>query len=289
MILITGGGTGGHLAIAKAFKEELIKKDIKPIYVGSTIGQDKQWFENDKDFSQKYFLASTGVVNKSGFAKIKAIFNMISQTFKAIKIIKENNIEKVICVGGFSSAPASFAAVILKKELFIHEQNSVVGKLNSILRPYAKEFFSSYDEESKVKDYPIKDIFFQKQRVREKIETIIFLGGSQGARNINNFAMTVAKKLDNMGIKIIHQTGQSDYQEVIAFYKKEAILADVFVFSKNLEEKITQADFAISRAGASTLWESCANGLPTLFVPYPYAAADHQYYNAKFLEEKELA
>jgi UDP-N-acetylglucosamine--N-acetylmuramyl-(pentapeptide) pyrophosphoryl-undecaprenol N-acetylglucosamine transferase len=214
---------------------------------------------------------------------------MISQTFKAIKIIKENNIEKVICVGGFSSAPASFAAVILKKELFIHEQNSVVGKLNSILRPYAKEFFSSYDEESKVKDYPIKDIFFQKQRVREKIETIIFLGGSQGARNINNFAMTVAKKLDNMGIKIIHQTGQSDYQEVIAFYKKEAILADVFVFSKNLEEKITQADFAISRAGASTLWESCANGLPTLFVPYPYAAADHQYYNAKFLEEKELA
>jgi UDP-N-acetylglucosamine--N-acetylmuramyl-(pentapeptide) pyrophosphoryl-undecaprenol N-acetylglucosamine transferase len=289
MILITGGGTGGHLVIAKAFKDELLKRDIKPIYVGSLSGQDKAWFGDDTDWEQKYFLDSKGVVNKKGFAKIKALINILTQSFKAIKIIKKHNIEKVICVGGFSSAPASIAAILLKKDLYIHEQNSVIGKLNSILKPYSKAFFSSYDENSIVKDYPVKNVFFDTQRVREKIDTIIFLGGSQGARNINNFALTVIKQLDNMGIKIIHQTGQEDYQHVISEYKKQAIIADVFIFSKNLEEKIAQADFAISRAGASTLWETCANGLPTLFVPYPYAAADHQYHNAKFLEEKELA
>jgi len=289
VILITGGGTGGHLVIAKAFKEELTIRGIKSIYIGSTQGQDKLWFENDKEFEKKYFLNSTGIVNKKGFAKIKAIFNMLSQIYKAYKILKQNKITKVICVGGFSSAPASIASILLKKDLYIHEQNSVIGKLNKTLRPYAKEFFSSYDEQSVISDYPVKEIFFKTKRVRKELKTIIFLGGSQGARNINNFALTIIKQLDDMNIKIIHQTGQESYQEVIAGYKKHAIMADVFVFSKNLEEKIAQADFAVSRAGASTLWELCANGLPALFIPYPYAASDHQYYNAKFLEDKKLA
>jgi UDP-N-acetylglucosamine--N-acetylmuramyl-(pentapeptide) pyrophosphoryl-undecaprenol N-acetylglucosamine transferase len=288
MILLTGGGTGGHLVIVKAFKEELAQRNINPIYIGSQKGQDKTWFKDDSDFEKVYFLDSTGVMDKKGFAKIKSLFSIFIQTLKAIKIIKKHNIEKVVSVGGFSSAPASIAAVILKKDLYIHEQNSVIGKINSILKPYTKQFFSSYEGDSLVKDYPIKDVFFDTQRVRTKINTVIFLGGSQGARSINTFALSVIKKLDEMGIKIIHQTGRDDYQDVIGEYKRLAIMADVFVFSKNLEEKIAQADFAISRSGASTLWELCANGVPTLFVPYPYASADHQYYNAKFITDKDM-
>lgn len=126
----------------------------------------------------------------------------------------------------------------------------------------------------------------KKAKIRKKLKTVIFLGGSQGAVAINDLAIQIAPVLKEKNIKIIHQTGKKDYERIKKFYEKNAINADVFDFSKNLVDKITKADFAISRAGASTLFELVANQIPTIFIPYPYAAGDHQYYNAKFLEEK---
>ena len=288
-IIITGGGTGGHLAIAKAIKEELNKRKIKPIFIGSINGQDKEWFENDKDFEEKYFLKSSGIMNKNFIGKIISFFNILKLSINCRKIFKKHNIEKIITVGGFSSAPASLTAILMKKNIYIHEQNSIIGKLNNLVKPYAKEFFSSYTKESKIQDYPIDDKFFETARIRKKIKTIIFLGGSQGASNLNNFAMYIAPKLEKMDIKVIHQTGKQDYHKILTFYKKINLNADVFIFSKDINKKMEEADLAISRAGASTLWELVANGLPTIFVPYPYAVGNHQYFNAKFLEDKDLA
>ena len=147
-----------------------------------------------------------------------------------------------------------------------------MGKLNKITSKYAKYLFSSYDSSCDIKDYPISQEFFQKARVRENIKTVIFLGGSQGARAINDFALEIASLLVKNNIKIIHQAGRLDFQRVQQKYKDLNIEADVFDFTTNLLEKMDQADFAISRAGASTLWELSAIGLPTLFIPYPYAA-----------------
>jgi len=287
-ILITGGGTGGHLTIAKAIKEELNKRGIKPIFVGSSNGQDKLWFEDDNGFNKKYFFSTGGVVNKGFLGKIKSLLNILSYSYKCKKIFKEENIDAVFSVGGYSAAPASIASVVFKKPLYIHEQNAIMGKLNSILQKYARAIFSSYFENSPVKDYPIRDIFFQNARVRDKIKTVIFLGGSQGATAINNFAKEVAPILNENGIKIIHQSGKRDYDSLKEFYEKSGIEVDLFAFSKELEDKIRKADFAISRSGASTMWELSASMIPALFIPYPYAAADHQYFNAKFLKDKGL-
>lgn len=102
-------------------------------------------------------------------------------------------------------------------------------------------------------------------------------------------ALNLAQILDKKGIRIIHQCGKKDYEKVKHFYKKQNIQADFFDFDKNLALKITKADLAISRAGASTLFELTANNLPAIYIPYPYAAGDHQYYNAKFLVDKNLA
>ncbi len=286
-IVITGGGTGGHLKIAKSIKTELNKRGIKPIFIGSTYGQDRAWFENDEGFSQKYFFDTKGVVNQGFLGKIKSLIKIYKASKDVKKIFKKEKILKVFSVGGYSSAPASFACIFSRKELFIHEQNAIIGKSNKFLKPFAKEFISSYFN-SKVKDYPIDEHFFQNARERKKIKTIIFLGGSQGARSINSFALYIASDLAKMGIKIIHQTGDNDFLRVQKEYEKMEIVADVFNFHKNLIEKIAEADFAISRAGASTLWELVANQVPTLFVPYPYAAKNHQYHNAKFLADKGL-
>ena len=280
MIAITGGGTGGHLVIAKAIKEELNKRGIKPIFIGSTYGQDKKWFEFDDGWEEKYFFNTSGVVNKKGLNKINSLFNIFKYTLKAKKILKKYNIKKVFSVGGYSAAPASFAGI---DRLYIHEQNAHIGKLNKLLKPFAKRFFSTYFNND---PYPVRDEFFEYARIRKEIKTIIFLGGSQGAKAINDFAFEVAK-LNKYNI--IHQTGKLDYNRCKKFYEENNLNVDFFDFDDNLIEKINKADFAISRAGASTLFELVSNQLPTLFIPYPYAAGNHQYYNAKWLVDKNLA
>jgi len=283
MIAITGGGTGGHLVIAKAIKEELNRREIKAVFIGATYGQDRAWFEFDEGWEAKYFFDTSGVVNKKGIKKLLSLSNIIKHSFETGKIFKRHNISKVFSVGGYSAAPASFGAILFNKALFIHEQNAYMGKLNKLLKPFAKRVFNTFLYND---PYPVREEFFEKARVRDKIETIIFLGGSQGAKAINDFAMKIAK---TQKYKIIHQTGKLDYERCKKFYEENSLDIEYFAFSDKLVDKIVEADFAISRAGASTLFELSANQLPTLFVPYPYAAGNHQYYNAKFLADKNLS
>jgi len=286
-IVMTGGGTGGHLAIIKAVKEELVGENL--IYIGSTKGQDRAWFGEDKQFKSVYFLDTQGVVNQGILGKFKSIYMLIKATITAIKILKKVNAKVVFCVGGFSAAPTSFAAKILKIPIIIHEQNAAIGSLNNLLRKYAKAFISSYEEDSPIHAYPIKKEFFEKSRIRSKVKTIIFLGGSQGAVAINNLALELALIIKESGIRIIHQAGEKNIQEVEQSYRDMGIGAIVFGFTDKLSDYMQEADFAVARAGASTLWELSAIACPTLFIPYPYAAGDHQYHNAKFLEEQGVA
>lgn len=288
-VVITGGGTGGHLKVADAFIDEFYNRGISVIFIGSLNGQDKFWFENDKRLKEAIFLDTRGVVNKKGFSKFGSIFNILSKTLYCLNLYSKYNIKTVISVGGFSAAPATFASILkFGSKLYIHEQNSRMGKLNQITSKFATEVFSSFSEDSLVKDYPVLNEFFNYARVRDKVKTIAFFGGSQGAICINDFALRVSVKLQEMGINIIHQTGKNDFERVKNEYERLNVKADVFDFSKQIPLKMSMADFAVSRAGASTLWELCANSLPTLFIPYKYAASDHQYYNAKALKDKGL-
>ncbi len=288
-IAIVGGGTGGHLSIARSIKEALNRRGVKPIFIGSKSGQDQVWFGDDEGFEDKYFYDTQSVVDRGIFGKIKSLIKIAKASYSAQSILKKHEIDVVFSVGGYSAAPGSIAAILRKKRLYIHEQNAVMGKVNAIFAKKAAALFSPYLQDSPVKDYPISEIFFDLSRVRTEIKTVIFLGGSQGASAINQFAMDIAKDLDNANIKIIHQCGNRDYEKLKKFYLKENITPDLFKFDKKLYLKIDQADFAISRAGASTLWELTASLLPALYIPYPYAAGDHQYFNAKFLADKKLA
>jgi len=287
-VVITGGGTGGHLSVAKSFIEEFYSRGYKVIFIGSTKGQDRQWFEDEPKLEKTFFLDTRGVVNQNLFGKFVSLWMVFKAVLKSIGTIKKYNVKKVVSVGGFSASPASFASILTKTDFYIHEQNSVMGRLNKLTAKYAKEVFSSYLEASKVKDYPINEKFFQNQRVRTDIKTVIFLGGSQGARLINNFALKVAPKLNEMGIKIIHQAGKNEFEKVKEEYAKFDFEVDVFDFTTELLSKMNNSDFAVSRAGASTLWELVALGIPTFFIPFPYAAANHQYHNAKYLVDNDL-
>jgi len=287
-LCITGGGTGGHLMIAEALVEATAKAGHEAIFIGSLKGQDRKYFEHDSRFASVYFLETTGVVNQRGLGKLKAIFKVLRAFFKARKVLKIHSIEAVYSVGGFSAAPASFASLLSHIPLFIHEQNAVTGRLNKLLKPYAKSFISAYDDASYMKGYPVKEFFNKNARVRRELKSIIFLGGSHGAKAINDLALSVAKNLDDAEIKIVHQAGEADYDRVKEAYEELGIEVELYAFTKKLPNLIQKADFAVSRAGASTLWELTTNGCPAFYVPYPYAAADHQFYNAEFIVNNEM-
>ncbi|CAA6808831.1 MAG: UDP-N-acetylglucosamine--N-acetylmuramyl-(pentapeptide) pyrophosphoryl-undecaprenol N-acetylglucosamine transferase (EC [uncultured Sulfurovum sp.] len=286
-MVMTGGGTGGHLTIIKAVKEHLLDEQL--IYIGSTKGQDQAWFAHDAQFEATHFLATQGVVNQGVLGKIKSVFMLIKATLQARKILKKTQAKVVFCVGGFSAAPSSFAAISLGIPLVIHEQNAAIGSLNKLLRSRAKAFISSYEAQSPIKAYPIKNEYFEKSRIRENIQTIMFLGGSQGAKAINELALKLAPTLKAKNIKIIHQAGERNIKEVQQAYEELGIKAEVFGFSKKISDYMQEADFAIARSGASTLWELSAIACPALYIPYPYAAGDHQFYNAKFLVDQNVA
>lgn len=289
MIVITGGGTGGHLSIAKSLCEALNDEGIRPLYIGSNYGQDRAWFEGYPGFEKSLFLPTTGVVNQKGLGKLKALGKIINQSFTCKKLLKERGIKAVISVGGYAAAPAAFGAVISKTPLYIHEQNAITGRLNGLLKPFSKVFFSSYDNTSPTKDYPVSRHFFEAYRPRNELKKILFLGGSQGAKAINDLALTLAPWLHDKGISIIHQCGTSDFERIQKCYKNLEIPANLFAFSKSLHQILHESDVAIARAGAGSVWELCAAGIPTLFIPYPYAASDHQYHNAKVLADEGLA
>jgi UDP-N-acetylglucosamine--N-acetylmuramyl-(pentapeptide) pyrophosphoryl-undecaprenol N-acetylglucosamine transferase len=259
------------------------------IYIGSTQGQDRQWFGEDEDFAARYFLATKGVVNQRGLGKFGSLWMLFKAFLQARKLLKKHEASVVFSVGGFSAAATAFAAKSLRIPLVIHEQNAALGSLNKLLRPVADAFISSYIDASPIHAYPIKQVFFDQARVRGEVKTVIFLGGSQGAQAINTLALELAPTLAQRGIRIIHQAGERNIDATRKAYEALGIEAEVFGFTTRLAEYMAQADFAVARAGASTLWELAANGLPTLFIPYPYAAGDHQYYNAQFLVNKDLA
>ena len=287
-LCITGGGTGGHLMIAEALVEAAVNDGYEVIFIGSTNGQDKKYFASHSPFSHVYFLNTTGVVNQKGFLKLKALFKVMVAFFKARSILKKHHIDATYSVGGFSAAPASFASLSRFIPLFIHEQNAVEGRLNRLLKPYAKSFISAYDKNSPIKGYPVKDVFYKTARVRDELKTIIFLGGSHGAKTINDLALSVALEVHKLGIKVIHQAGESDFERVKKAYEEMGVEVELYAFTTKLPALISKADLAISRAGASTLWELTTNAIPALFIPYPYAAGDHQFFNAKFIVDNGM-
>lgn len=294
MLAITGGGTGGHLAIAKALAQELHKRQIPCIYIGSLMGQDKMWFEHSDLFSAVYFLDSTGIVNKRGLAKLTALYRIYKAMRECRRIFAHHSVRAVISVGGFSAAGASLATLGSTIKLFIHEQNAISGALNKILSPFATQVFGSFAFPSKNFyrcDYPVREEFFAKARTRTQIQTILFLGGSQGAKAINDIAIALAPSLLARGYRIIHQCGVRDEERVRESYAHSGILerVELFAFSPTLIEFLAQSDVCVSRAGAGSVWENCANGLPCFFIPYPFATKDHQYYNALEFANANLA
>ena len=305
--VIAGGGTGGHLfpgiAIAEAFIEKEMGNEV--LFIGTEKGIEAKILARGK-FPLRTIQAKP-LKGKSLLGKGKAIWNLPRATSEAFTILKDFQPHLVLGVGGYASGPTLLAAFLLRMKRAIHEQNVVPGMTNRILRWFSQWIFVSFEETKKyfppektiVAGMPIRrQILTCLEEDRQRIEkkkrdpfTLLIFGGSRGAHRINMAMMEALSLLQPMrfNLKIIHQTGSEDIDWVLKGYQEKGIDALVQPFIEEMARHYETADLVICRSGASTIAELAVCGKAAVLIPYPYAAHNHQFINAKQLVDSDAA
>lgn len=306
-IIIAGGGTGGHIfpAIAIARAMQRIEPDVKLLFVGA-----KGKMEMDQIPKAGFEIIGLHIAgfNRSNIWKNWSLpFKLIKSRQKARHLLKELQPNVVVGVGGYASFPVLSAAQGLGIPTLIQEQNSFAGKSNKILAKKAKAICVAYEGMGRF--FPEDRITITGNPVRKEIadstithseglaafglsddrKTLLVIGGSLGARSINQAIKAGLPQIKELGLQVIWQTGKLFYQEARELFEDDE--SDILVkeFLQNMEYAYAAADIVISRAGALASAELCIAGKPVIFVPYPFAAEDHQTSNAMALVNHNAA
>ncbi len=305
-VIMAGGGTGGHIfpaiAIANALKE--LHPGIEILFVGA-----KGKMEMEKVPQAGYTIKGLDIAGFDRQSLIKNIglpLKLLKSFFQVKKIMKAFKPHAVVGVGGYSSFPVLRYAQSKGIPSFIHESNSFAGKSNKLLGKKATAIFVA--TEGMEKFFPAKKIFITGNPVRKEIahstisrteaiqffgldatkKTILAVGGSLGARSINEALATHIDEFDKHALQLIWQTGKTTAEE---YKKKGGGRTNVWVndFIKDMQQGYAAADVVVSRAGAMAVTEICVTGKPAIFVPFPLASEDHQTSNAMTLVSKQAA
>ena len=302
-VLITGGGTGGHLypalAVAEALRQKIGNEAI--LFIGSQRGLEAEEVPAEGYAFQA--LETIGFPRKPGFGSFKAAAAFFRAVLRARSIVKEFSPDVVFSTGGYASAPVVVAARLEGIPIVLHEQNSIPGRTNRIASRFACEVNLAFPSARRhfpkrrhlrLSGNPLRSTLLQGSRSRalrqfrldEDRFTVLVLGGSQGSHAVNEAivgALTVFAGRDDMQFLI--QSGQRDHEWMVE--QCRALNAKTWVrrFIPNMGDAYELADLVVGRAGAMTISEITACGLPSILIPYPYATANHQQVNAELLEE----
>ncbi|HAJ95644.1 MAG TPA: undecaprenyldiphospho-muramoylpentapeptide beta-N-acetylglucosaminyltransferase [Actinobacteria bacterium] len=315
-ILITGGGTGGHLYPAIAVIEYIQKNHplANIIFIGSGKGSGKKLIPDMG--IEFYTVKARGIAGGSGPLKkiinyILFIIYLIPGFIRSANILRKKKIDIVLGMGGYICAPVMLAAIIRKIPFTLHEQNYIPGRLNRLFSGRAKYFFTSFEDTKRFLGKGNKNIIFSGNPVRASIKdsdnipsdhkkwglaekrfTIIAFGGSLGAKKINDAIMGLYKIFkDNNNIQFLLITGNRFYDSIKDDLEKrrrsdDKIIFNIFPYIDEISQIYRIADIVIARSGASTVFETAAADIPTILVPYPFAIDNHQFYNARYLAEQ---
>jgi len=297
-LLLTGGGTGGHLFPAVATAEELQRQlpDSEILFVGTRRKMDTHTLSQYGFNSES--IISYGLKGKNVRSLIKAVATLPLSYVQAVKIIKRFRPDLIMGVGGYVTGPVVVAGKTCGIPTLIHEQNSIPGLANRKLGKIVDRVCLSLPG-SEI-SFPFGKIVQTGNPIRknildllaeEKMEkradklTLLVLGGSQGAEMVNRLVLEAfllkEYKLSSR-MHLIHQTGEKDASKVAAAYAEAGINAEVRSFFEKMDEVYAQSDLLVTRAGATTLSEIAVLGKPAILIPYPYAADDHQTKNGEY-------
>lgn len=295
-LLLTGGGTGGHLFPAVAAAQEFCRQfpDTQVLFVGTRRKVDRAGLAAYGYAGDS--IVCHGLKGKNPLELFKALAVLPLSLFQAARILRRFRPHVVLGVGGYVTGPVVAMARTLGIPTLIHEQNSVPGLANRQLARFADRICLSLPDSGGV--FPESKRVFTGNPVRRNIlelaaapaktpsvtKTVLVLGGSQGAQAINRLlpeAVRVMPESSRRNLRLIHQTGAADCAEVSERYRHMAMAAEVAPFFTDMAAVYAQADLLVSRAGATTLAELAVLGKPAILIPYPLAADNHQEKNAE--------
>ncbi|MBS4189131.1 undecaprenyldiphospho-muramoylpentapeptide beta-N-acetylglucosaminyltransferase [Bacillus sp. FJAT-49705] len=306
-VVVSGGGTGGHIYPALALIREIQKekKDAEFLYIGTEKGLESNLVPRENIPFKSIHI--TGFKRKLSLENIKTVFRFLKGVRESKKIIKEFNADVVIGTGGYVCGPVVYAASKLGIPTIIHEQNSVPGLTNKFLSKYVDRIAVCFEEASS---------FFPQEKVvltgnprasevlgkdgikgrlsiglKTDIPVVLIFGGSRGARPINEAVLKSLAELGEKPYQILYVTGDVHYEEVLKEVQLVGSSENVIIkpFIHNMPEVLAGTDLTVARAGATTLAELTSLGIPSILIPSPYVTNNHQEKNARSLSEHGAA
>jgi UDP-N-acetylglucosamine--N-acetylmuramyl-(pentapeptide) pyrophosphoryl-undecaprenol N-acetylglucosamine transferase len=316
-ILITGGGTGGHfypaLAVADLLRELDPQGEI--LFVGTGDGLESQAAPAAGYAFRK--INAGKWPRRVSWRALSDFASLGKGYLQGIGVLREFQPQAVFASGGYVSVPLGLAAASLRVPLFLHEQNSVPGMANKLLSRWAKVTFTTFPHDKGTfplraklvhSGLPVRKKILQTDRVSglkyfgldPNLFTLLVTGGSRGARRLNQVMLEAYQRLflgnsSLVQLQVIHLTGAAEYRPLCQQMDQMGINADkigkivIKPYLQEMEYALQAADLVICRAGAATLAEITALGLPGILIPYPFATGDHQYHNARYLERQGAA
>ncbi len=296
-VVITSGGTGGHIYPAVAVATLLSAEGWETVFVGTADGPEKGIAEGA---GLRFLAVESGkFYRRLTFKNFVSMYRVLKGLFGSLKLLKTEKPDLVIGFGGYVCAPSVLAAKLAGIKTALHEQNAYPGLANRLLSRVVDVTFMAFAGASKrlhgrkvLTGLPVraaigsvkKEEAVKSLGLKPGIRTLAVIGGSQGGRGLNK-AVSEALPFLKEGIQVVWMTGRNEYKEYSLLPGINGNPAVLSPFFDNIETIYAAADLAVIRAGASTVFEVLKCGLPSVLVPFPYSAADHQRVNGRFVSE----
>lgn len=296
-IVITGGGTGGHLFPGIAVAREFLARDpsTRILFIGTGKAIETEVLKRE-DFSHRE-IAASGFKGMGIFGKFTAMTALPRGVVGAWGILSNFQPDLVIGVGSYSAGPVAAAAWLKGIPVVLHEQNAIPGLTNRMLSRIARRIYVSLPESAdffppdkvRITGNPVRPELIRAGRRPVEMSpdqpfTVLVSGGSQGARAINYHMIDALAGIDRPDrYRLIHQTGTHDETDVREAYRRQGIRSEVSAFFTDMGNRYREADLVVCRAGATTVAELACMGKPSVLIPYPHAADNHQEKNAQSL------
>ncbi len=296
-VLFAGGGTGGHVYMAVAIRQELEgrRRGCRCLFVGTDQGLETRILP-PLGFPLRTIRVG-GLNRVSGLRTVKTMLQLPGSFIDSLGIVQEFRPSVVVGLGGHSSGPVVVAARAKRCPALLVEPNAYPGLTNRMLARFVEKSAVAFAETKRVfgsravvTGVPVRREFHEVHSwaLSNRALRVLIFGGSRGSRPINRLLCEALAHLPR-GLQITHQTGEDDIEWVLKSYRAAGIEARVLEYLENMPAELAGADLVISRAGASTVAELTAAGRPSVLIPLPGAADDHQRKNARLLEQRGAA
>jgi UDP-N-acetylglucosamine--N-acetylmuramyl-(pentapeptide) pyrophosphoryl-undecaprenol N-acetylglucosamine transferase len=303
-VMVVGGGTGGHLFPGIAVVEELRRRNpqVSVLFVGTERGIEARVLPR---LGEKLALVDVRPwLGRSALQLARNVAILPKAVAQATQLLRQYKPQLVIGLGGYTAGPVLMLAAALRIPTALLEQNAHVGLTNRLLSNTVGRAYLTYPQtlpqfgaaKGRVLGNPVRRAFVEAAQlamsdpagVEARARRVLVLGGSQGAKTLNDVVPS-ALALAAQRVSVLHQTGESQVEQVKQRYAELGVEAEVVPFIDDMARAYASASLVVARAGATTLAELCAIGKPSILIPYPHAAEDHQLKNARAMEQAGAA